>query len=273
MIESGMRQTFNRCPFLIKISASNKRLPTKNFQIFVLLAEKLDLSVLSSWKKKKKGTKLNHEWMITESKPEDKKRRRNFEEESLKQFSDLILSWERLTFPRIPLTVLLETCKFPKCEENFNTTSFKSQTCLARTMMVNGAYESWGRERGWIVAEAEREDRWRKRRWARAAIHDLSNYPECRHNLSHDACPPPLLPLLPLKLWTRAKGEGENSAESGEKDFQKGRRNHLFVPSYVSSFLREKIILIISIEFLFSSRFSSDFSIERYKREKVHTRE
>lgn len=235
MIESGMRQTFNRCPFLIKISASNKRLPTKNFQIFVLLAEKLDLSVLSSWKKKKKGTKLNHEWMITESKPEDKKRRRNFEEESLKQFSDLILSWERLTFPRIPLTVLLETCKFPKCEENFNTTSFKSQTCLARTMMVNGAYESWGRERGWIVAEAEREDRWRKRRWARAAIHDLSNYPECRHNLSHDACPPPLLPLLPLKLWTRAKGEGEN-CWIGWKRFSKGKTKsslHTWVPSYV----------------------------------------
>lgn len=257
---------FNRCPFLIKISASNKRLPTKNFQIFVLLAEKLDLSVLSSWKKKKKGTKLNHEWMITESKPEDKKRRRNFEEESLKQFSDLILSWERLTFPRIPLTVLLETCKFPKCEENFNTTSFKSQTCLARTMMVNGAYESWGRERGWIVVEAEREDRWRKRRWARAAIHDLSNYPECRHNLSHDACPPPPPPPpSSIKTLNSCERRGRKLLNRVKKIFKRG-------DEIISSFLHtwknnpnnfNRIFILIS----------SDFSIERYKREKVHTRE
>lgn len=218
---------FNRCPFLIKISASNKHLPAKNFQIFFsivcCLAEKLDL--VYSWKRKERSWTTNYDdnWIKTRRQKKEKKFRRKFE--TAFRFDSLL---RKIDFSTYTLNVLLETCKFPKCEENFNTAPFKSQTCRKRCNNYDGKWSIRieGEGEGWIVAEAEREDR---RRWARAAIHDLSNYPECRHNLSHGAPSPPPPSIKTLNSCER-KSEREKTAESGEKDFQKG-------DEIVSSFL------------------------------------
>lgn len=78
-------------------------------------------------------------------------------------------------------------------------------------MRVNGAYESRrGGERvgGWVVAEAARS----MEKTEMSTCHDtrcLSNYPECRRNLSHG--------VPSIKTWNLyERKEMEKPAEPGE---------------------------------------------------------